>query len=229
MTQLQQTKPTAKPQKTGQANPFARALSEMEKSDNQLPGGLPNTGGASGLDAFRQALMKSRMGDKAGRGDSGPGDFQNSDFLAQQQEEALKKQKREALRKKLHDQVNPVETQALFDAREKKVKEQIDNLRYELRMLSQEVKDFNKDIELTLMTNIAEPGQSGTYFLNFFQQLRTFIMLLRQKIKSARTWVNASQGKKSKKGMKIQGQQHQKTSTVQNMMHHERSSSYAGA
>lgn len=224
MTQLQTTKPTAKPHQSGQVNPFARALAEMEKAGEQ-----PNAANGSGLDAFREALRQSRNGDPSSKATAGVGDMQNEDYFARQQQESLKQQQREALRKKLHDQVNPVETQALFDAREKQVKEQIDSLRYELKLLSQEVKEFNKEIDFTLMSNVASPGQTGNYYLNFFQQLRTFIMLLREKIRSARTWLKASQGKKSKQGMIIQGQQHQKTSTVQSMMHHERSSSYAGA
>ena len=225
MTQLQQTKPTTKPQKSGQVNPFARALAEMEKSGEQSP----NSSKLSGLDAFRDALKQPRSADGGNSMNNGFGDMQSADFMKRQQEEAEKQQKREALRKKLHDQVNPVETQALFDAREKQVKEQINSLRYELKMLAVEVKEFTKEVDLTLATNIAEPGQTGSYYLNFFQQLRTFIMLLRQKIKSARTWMNTAQGKKSKQGMQIKGQQYQKTATVQNMMHHERSSSYAGA
>jgi len=117
---------------------------------------------------------------------------QNSpDFLQQQQAELIEQQKREALRKKLHDQINPVDARDVFSAREKQVAREIDELRKELRLLVGDVAKFEKEVEITLMTEVVDPGQQGKYFLAFFQQLRTFIMLLRQKIKSAHTWSSA--------------------------------------
>lgn len=222
MTQLQQNKTNTNKQQAGQVNPFARALAEMEKSGEQSP---INSSNVSNLDAFRNAL-KNRPSDSVGQ--PGLGDFGSAEFHKRQQEALKQQQQKEALRKKLHDQVNPVEAQALFDAREKQVKEQIDQLRYELRMLVQEVKELDKEAELTLMTNVAEPGQTGSYFLSFFQKLRSWIQLLRQTVRSAHTWLKAGQGKRNKQ-MKMKGQGHQTTSSVQNMMHHERSTAYAGA
>ncbi|MBP7768435.1 hypothetical protein KA082_01185 [Candidatus Woesebacteria bacterium] len=203
-------------------NPFARALAETEQSTYSKPNPPQE--------------QQSPFNDTLARTGGNFGDLSNGvtpDFLAQQQAEMRKQQEREALRKKLHDQINPVDTTALFDAREKEVKQQIDQLRAELKMLGREVVALNKEIEMTLLTEITEPGQSGSYFINFFHQLRSFILLLREKIKSASTWVKASQGKKKKKskqpGLQIGGQDHEKTSTVQDMMHHERSTNYGGS
>jgi len=206
-----------------QNNPFARALAETEKSafsdqtssneNNGLSEALARAGGA--FPDFNQA--------------------NSPDFFAQQQAELVEKQKKDALRKKLHDQVNPVDARDIFSAREQQVAREIDELRKELRLLVGDVAKFEKEVEITLMTEVVDPGLQGKYFLSFFQQLRAFIMLLRQKIKSAHTWSNTfSQKSKKKKhkggaGMIVEGQGHEKTNTVQDMMHHERASSYGGS
>src|SRR3989344_3486500 len=169
-------------------NPFARALAETEKTSFGDNSNAPSSSGDLS-EAFARA------------GGQFPDFSQQTspDFLAQQQQELIEQQKREALRKKLQDQVNPVEVRYIFSAREKQVAKQIDELRAELKLLVKDVAVFEKEVELTLMTEVVDPGQQGKYFLNFFQQLRAFIMLLRQKIKSARTWANAFSQKKKKR------------------------------
>lgn len=221
MTQLQPPLASPAKPKKGAVNPFARALAETEQSTYSQQ---------------TQPDNKSPFSDALARTGGQFGDLSNNvspDFLKQQQEQLKKEQQREALRKKLHDQVNPVDTTALFDAREREVKKQIDQLRHELKLLVKDVAKFEKEVEVTLMTEVASPGQTGTYFINFFHQLRSFIMLLRQKVKSASTWLKTSNSKKKKKGkqpgLQIGGLSHEKTSTVQDMMHHERSSTYGGA
>lgn len=227
MNQLQQQKPKPSTQSHGQVNPFARALAETEKSDSQKGNTLGTP--PAGLDAFRQALQNAQHGEASNNSGSEPAAFSQEDWL-KQQAELKKQQERAALRKKLHDQINPVDTQSLFDARDKQVKDQIDHLRKELKALSVEVAEFNKEVEVTLLTKISKPGERGVYYISFFQQLRSFIMLLRQKISSARTWLQSFKGKQSKKpGMQVKGQGFQQTKVVQDMMQHERSSSYAGA
>lgn len=221
MNQLQPLKSPAKQSNGGSVNPFARALAETEKSNDFQAG-------PQGLDAFREALAKSRSGKQFSMPQDGMSQTPSQDFIEQQQEEMRKQKEKDMLRKRLHDRVNPVDNQALFDARDKQVKDQIDKIRQELKMLSVEVKSLNKEVELTLMTKIVEPGERGAYYLTFFDQLRSLIQLLRKNVKSASTWLQSHRGKQ-KKGMQIKGKNYQKTSTVQNMMHHERSSSYAGA
>jgi hypothetical protein len=139
--------------------------------------------------------------------------------------------KKELMRNQLHRQVNQIETD-VYSAREKKVKQEIDKLREELKLLVKDVSKLNKEVEITLMTEVSHPGQDGTYYISFFQQLRAWIMLLRQKIKSASTWATQMHSKKKKRkgapGMMISGQGYEKTSTVQDMMHHERSTAYSG-
>ncbi|PIY80876.1 MAG: hypothetical protein COY80_00470 [Candidatus Pacebacteria bacterium CG_4_10_14_0_8_um_filter_42_14] len=202
---------------SSQANPFARALAEIEKSalssrPQQTPG-----------ETLSEALART--------GGSFPDSRQSQpspDALKEQQELAAQKEKREALRRKLHDQVNPVNAKDIFDARAEQVSKEIDEIRRELQLLAKDVGAFQKDVEITLMTEVVDVGERGAYFKNFFAQLRAFIMLLRQKIKSARTWANASAQKAKKKkrrGGAIEGSGYEKTSQVQEMMNHEKSSS----
>ncbi len=206
-------------------NPFARALAETEQSLNR--------GGQAGMDGgnnpFRDALAKT-----GGKFDFNQGfDSHKTDTIdpEQQRLQLERQRKKDALRRKLHDKVNPVDLVDVYNAREQQVKKEIDKLRDELKMLVKEVKKFDQEVQITLMTEVVKPGQDGKYYIAFFQQLRTFIMLLRQKIHSAHTWatqLHGKQKKKQKKGMQIGGQAHEKTSTIQDMMHHERSSQYSG-
>ena len=100
-------------------------------------------------------------------------------------------------------------------------------------MLSQEIADFNKEIEISIMSNVAAPGIEGKYYFNFFQKLREFIQLLRAKVHSARTWATTFNSKKKKKngkaGLEIGGQQYEQTTTIYDRMHHERSTVYSGS
>ncbi|MCA9372842.1 hypothetical protein KC921_01940 [Candidatus Woesebacteria bacterium] len=216
------TNTSSKSSAAGTTNPFARALAEAEKmasqgGDKTPMGSEPNV--LSGLDGF------------PGLNQLGGPQFDQEAMLLEQQEKA----KRDRMRRQLHEQINPVETTKLYDARQKQVKDEIDKLRYELKAMANEVAEFHKEVELTLMTEIgSHPGMDGKYYLNFFQQLRALIVLLRQKIKSARTWATQLNSKKKKKqkvtgaGIVIEGSGHEQTKSVFDMMHHERSNAYGG-
>jgi len=217
MQTLYQKKPANQSQSS---NPFARALAETEKNSFDSP--KPEDTSIS------EALSKT-----GGRLPSRPG--MDLEARRRQQEELKKQQEKEHLKRKLHEQINPVDSHDIYDARQKQVAEEIRKLREELKMLSKDVAAFDKEIELTLMTNVVEPGETGAYFINFFQKLRQFIMLLRSKIKSARTWATQfnQKSKKRKKGKKpgldMAGEGKEKTTSVHDMMHHERGQAYSGA
>ncbi len=206
---------------SGSINPFARALAETENSYSspQKPMDAP-------LNPFSEALARA--------GGAFPQDTsKNTDWQEQQRALLEKQRNKEILRKKLHDQVNQIDMRAVYDAREKQVKREIDQLRAELKLLAKEVGAFHKEIEVTLHTEVGHPGQTGKYYLTFFRDLKNFIILLRQKIHSARTWATQFHAKQKKKqrgsaGLQIAGQQHEQTKTVYDMMHHERSSTYSG-
>lgn len=225
--------PQAKP---AAVNPFARALAETEhslnapkptSSTNPFSEALARTGGRMG-DSFADNTADDQFG---GTPQPSPED------LARQQEEMVRQQKKDALRKKLHDQVNPVDLRDVFDAKEKRVLEQLEETRNELKKLIHEVANLSHDLDIETTKVVVSPGQEGTYHVTFFQQLRAFIMLLRKRVQSARTWMQQSAAKQAKKkqkggkqpGMEMAGQKHEQTKTMFDMMHHERSSTYSGS
>lgn len=207
---------------TPASNPFARALAETEQNTLKQNQRHPHSPApASQADNYYSQLNQGYSP-------------LLQDPLAERERAALEMKKAQE-RRRLHEQINPVETTELFNTRSRKVKEEIDALRQELKALAVDIAQFHKEVDLTLMTTIVDPGQEGKYYLNFFQQLRAFIMLLRQKIKSARTWatqMNAKQGKKKRRkisaGIDVGGQSHEQTASVYDMMHHERSNAFGG-
>jgi len=211
------TSPAKNKPKSG-VNPFASALAETEKkaysgqpkiSDNPFADALARTGG--------------RM------------PTEQDPAAAQAQENKIREeQRREQLRQKLHKEINPIEATQLFSQREQQVKQEINQIRQELKMLVMDIAKFEKAVDLTLMTQVVDPGEQGKYYLSFFQKLRAFIMLLRQKIKSAGTWATQINGKKKKKrgkgmvGIEVSGTGSEKTDMVQQMMNHENASAISG-
>ena len=212
---------TSPKQNTG----LAKALFEQEQARQQAQmGGDSNLG----IDPFTQALARSG-------GQSDWADQLDPSLTNPNYKKDLEKQKRlEKMRARLHEQINPVSEHQVFAAREKQVKEEIDKLRIELQGLAQDVAAFDKEVELTLMTQVSHPKE-GKYYIAFFQKLRAFIMLLRQKIKSAKTWATAINGKKSKKryhagaGIVMASSGYEQTKDVFDTMHHERSMTYGGS
>lgn len=180
----QQLKTSSK--KKSQINPFAQALAEREKSNY---GSIPSN----------QALKHPLNEAFARTGGQGFNQNSNSpEAIAKTQKELKAKQKGEILRQKLHDQINPVDQIDVFNAREQQVKKEIEQVRKELKLLTGEIAKLNKEVDIAVTQEVVNPGQEGQYYLNFFAQLRRFIMMLRAKVKSARTWAKQMRAKKKK-------------------------------
>lgn len=250
MQQLGQQTTTQNKPPVQQNTSFANALAELERPLGDSPTGyqsnqpdknalfseaMARAGGnfpasTDKQSAFSQAMQASN----AGR-DADP----FSQALEQQNQQKLiedekKRQQKEAVSKKLHDQVNPVDTHELFSARERKVSQDLEATRAEIEALARDIKKLHKEISIASAQIIVTPGDDGAYYVSFLQKLRNFIMLLRQKVKSASSWAQQAQSKKSKKrgktpGLEINGKQNEQTKTVFDMMHHERSNAYSGS
>lgn len=198
--------------KSGQNNSsFARALAESEKR---------STGNNNKSSLLDKALNRS--------GSS----FSNVDqeSLWQQQAELKEEKKKKELRERLHRKVNPVEQTDVFDARKEQVQKEIEDIRKELKSLAKEVSKFYKEVDITIEQNVADPGMQGTYHINFFQKLKQFIILLRQKVHSARTWARQMKAKRKKRSVR-QGLDFgsNEAKATHDMLHHERSNAYTGA
>ncbi len=208
-------------------NPFARALAETEKrtygnqknqdSDKLWRDAMAKTGGNIPEDFPQDQLSSST--------DS----LSIEEQLAQQQE----KMHHEALRKKLHDQVNPVDQQEIFNAQEQRTQEELEKVRKELKNLSTEIAKFHREIDIQVQKRVVKQGSEGTGLRSFFQKLREFIILLTKQVKSARTWMQtqnkAANKRKIRGGILLAGRGAQESKGVFDMMHHERSTAYSGA
>ncbi|MBD3250717.1 MAG: hypothetical protein GF381_04085 [Candidatus Pacebacteria bacterium] len=216
-----------RPQSGGNNNNlFARALAEAEKRSAQ------NKGQQSAIDETMaragQNLLSQDFGDfNFGDGIPGMGGGEDPE---KQQQELEKQRKRKELQDKLHRKVNPVEQTEIFNAREENVKKEINEIRKELKALAVEIAKFYKEVDITLEQNVPSPGQTGAYHINFFQKLKQFIIFLRQKVRSARTWAKQMKAKKKKRTVR-QGLDFgaNEAKASHDMLHHERSNAYTGA
>jgi len=203
-------------------NPFARALAESEKGAYAGK----NSQADEKNDLFGEAL--ARAGGKIPQ--------ENSPQELKKQEAKLKKEKKKAeLRKKLHDQVNPVDQEEIFSANKERTKKELEEVRKELKILASEISKFYKEVDIQTPQTVTPQGTAGLGLKSYFQKLKAFIMLLTQRVKSARTWMKQQQVKKKrmqarkiKGGMSLDGGGAQESKTVFDMMHHERKSSYSG-
>ena len=197
--------PANRPQPSG-VNPFARALAEAR-------GAMGTDDATQGADSLPQQNTPS----------------QEVFNPAEQQNRLLEQQRRERLRQELHRRVNPVDQKDIFDARKQQVKKEIDDIRHELRLLTQELEGMVKDVDIAIMSNVVEVGESGKGAKGFFSKLKEFIILLRQKIHSARTWATTFGSKKAKQGsLNFNAKGHAQTKNVWDTMHHERQLARAG-
>ncbi|MEA2056867.1 MAG: DUF5660 family protein [Patescibacteria group bacterium] len=155
---------------------------------------------------------------------------QTAKFQADQLKQKEQEFKKRQLRERLHKKVNPVEQTDIFNQRKENVKREIEQIRIELEKLSKEIAKFHKEVDITLQKRTPDPGMEGTYYKNFFEKLKAFIILLRQRVRSARTWVRQAQIKKKKRkyrrGLDFGGNE---AKASHDMLHHERYNAYSGA
>ncbi len=188
MNNLNQNNKSSARNSAGQNQNLARALLESEKNANSY---VPSSDGEHDqLDAFARALSQSG-GDIFSSLDNNERRIQSSELVQQQ--------KKEALRQRLHDRINPVETHEIFAAQAEQNIKELEETRKELKMLAEDINNLDKDIDLALSQEVVDPGTTGIGFFNFFHKLREWIMLLREQVNSARTWMNQVAGK-GKKG-----------------------------
>jgi len=203
----------------GATNPLARALAETEKSFSQ-----PNsTQDQNSL--FGQALAQSG------------GRLTEPSFAdAMRQQESAKKQEYELKRQKLHEQINPVDMTEIFSAREKQAEKKLNETRKEIEALGAELKPLKKELDIAASQMIVDVGMDGTGYSNWLDQLRQYIQLCKMQVHSAAAWLRTANSKSAKRragkfstGVDFSGKGYKETTAVFDTMHHERSSSYAGA
>lgn len=202
--------PASRPQPTG-VNPFARALAEAR--------------GAMGSDDGAQHSTEST----ATQNEPITPKDQEVFSPEQQQRDMLEKQRRDRLRMELHRRVNPVDQKDVFDARKQQAKREVEEIRHELQLLTEEMKGMVQDIDIQLMGQVTDVGLTGTGAKSYFAKLKEFIILLREKIHSARTWATTLGGKQAKQaGLNFKAKGYNQTKNIFDTMHHERQIARAG-
>lgn len=80
---------------------------------------------------------------------------------------------------------------------EMETKKQIDAIRAELKQLIVSLKGLHQEVQTAVSQEDVDPG---IYHLNFYDQLRTFIHVLRQQVEDSRSWLASFQSRKKKMG-----------------------------
>ncbi len=80
---------------------------------------------------------------------------------------------------------------------EMETKKQIDAIRAELKGLIASLKNLHTEVQKAVTEDVVDPG---IYHLNFYDQLRTFIHVLRQQVEDSRSWLASFQSRKKKMG-----------------------------
>lgn len=83
------------------------------------------------------------------------------------------------------------------DMIEMETKKQIDAIRAELKGLIASLKNLHTDVQNAVTQEVVDPG---IYHLNFYDQLRTFIHVLRQQVEDSRSWLASFHSRKKKMG-----------------------------
>lgn len=83
------------------------------------------------------------------------------------------------------------------DELERQTREQIQAIRQELKALASSLKSLHSEVQNAINE---EPVHPGIYHLNFYEQLKSFITVLRQQIEDSRAWLATFNSRKKKIG-----------------------------
>jgi hypothetical protein len=97
--------------------------------------------------------------------------------------------------------VQPIRTETMHrpnvDIIEMETKKQLDAIRAELKSLIVSLKNLHNEVTTAVSQEVVHPG---VYHLNFYEQLRTFIHVLRQQVEDSRSWLASFNTRKKKMG-----------------------------
>jgi hypothetical protein len=80
---------------------------------------------------------------------------------------------------------------------EQETRQQLQAVRAELASLAKSLKNLHQEVQTAIAQ---EPVDPGIYHLNFYEQLRSFMQVLRQQIEDSRTWLSTFNSRKKKLG-----------------------------
>lgn len=80
---------------------------------------------------------------------------------------------------------------------ESQTRQQIEAIRQELKAIAASLKGLRQEVATAVESAPVDPG---IYHINFYEQLRSFLHVLRVQIEDSRSWLHASNSKKKKMG-----------------------------
>lgn len=204
-------------------NPFARALAEIEKQARQE--GLSSSRLGDNLSS-PTSIFDASQNRKSGQADvDSHKELSNFEELRKEQASKLKY---ERMLRRQHQEINSLETVDY-----QKIKERdgarINEVRIELKKLAEELSKFYQEVDITLTQEVVSTGVGAIYHDNFFAKLKEFIIMLRQRVSSARTWAKQAKAKQRKRSSRFSTGldfSSNEAKAAHDVFHHERSSSY---
>lgn len=215
MNTAQALQSSANTPQNGSVDSFARAMAsttEFEKS----------AGNSTELSALAQAFKNKNSGKQFNFPGDGQGNF-SPDYFRQHQAELQEQQRQEKIRKHLRDEVNSQRNYEIFHAREKQVKEQIEQLKAQLIPAAKQVEEAQPQVFTPLHEEVAQPGLTGKGLVAYFEGLGGRIKEYTKNVKDSNVWLQGLT--KKRQGLRAGNV----TANVQNTMHHEKSVSATGA
>lgn len=209
-------------------NPWGQAFGDVKPELEQNLSGSNNGSGFDDLAELSKAMAQSGGSfDGLNQDTSDQNQLSPQDQQKWMEEQRIKAQQEQAKLKR-HQEINSIDKQQeLFARRKRDTQQQVEKIRQEIQMeikaVRREAKALAQEIDVTTFNAYVDPGEDGKYHLTFLQQIKRFLMLLRKRIKSARTWATQVNSKKKKKkskkpGLEIGASKNEKTSTVHDML-----------
>jgi len=107
-----------------------------------------------------------------------------------QQEQLTRQEQQKLLRHK------EVQEFGVYNREEEETQLQIKALQEDLKKLAQEMAQMASQVQKAIEEEVVHPG---TYHVNFFERLRSFVLTLRKKVSESRNWMALSMQRKKKK------------------------------
>jgi len=161
--------------------PFANTKPAPANSGSKQPPKIQN---------FLESLKSNSFGGGSPFGGESP--FGGSPFA-----ELNKQKELEKARVAQFQQARMKEWEQVYSAKDKQVQKQIEEIRQELKALAKQIVKYDQNITGAIQTQVVNPG---TYHMSFFEHIRNVIMLIRQNVKEANSWLSTYKRRGKQKG-----------------------------
>lgn len=158
--------------------------------------------GSSAVNSFKTDVVKGTaqniFDSLVGSAKTGqpPQEKQDSEFfknwIADREKQAADQAK---LEERAFQQGKRRQEQVLFSFTDEKLRQEISAVRQEIGMLVKTMGQVESQIEQAVIQEVVDPG---TYHLNFFRNLRSWIVLMRKNLEDASLWMSVSASRKGK-------------------------------